>query len=506
MKIHAKQGLTAIFGCLFATLIIYGCKHDLPGKEGVSNGSGYPDDIAAIMVTRCATAGCHNAASYMNASRLRLDTWDKLFGGGANGAVVIPFDTANSSLLYYINIDPALGPVATPRMPFLNGDPQHDPALTRAEYFTIRKWIGAGAPDKDGNLPFGSNPDTRQKIYLSQQGCDLVNVIDAERHVTMRNIRVGKTDLIETPHCIRVSKDGRYAYVAFTNGLYMQKIDTRTDAIVGEVKLSEESESAQWNVLHISEDGNQIIVSDLAKGNLKIVNANTMTISLDFGSGIFTHPHGIESNAAFDTFYVTGQDGNVVYKVTKTASPKKIRVDGLPPNFSKDGPNLHEIIMTPDHAKYFVSCENTDEVRVMDAYGDSLIKVFPNLPAKPQEFALSKVRPYVFVSCMETEFPGSVPPRKGAVVVINYKTLEIVKIIEGDFYQPHGIAVDDQRMEFYVASANISTTGRAPHHVSECSGNNGWYNVYDLNTLEPVSKINYETTVAPYSADARFKN
>ncbi len=507
MKLSAKQWLLSLLGCAFTTVIIFSCKHDRPATGNtIDNGgeSNYPDNIANIIVSRCATAGCHNAASYKNASGLRLDTWDKLFDGSSHGAVVIPYDIANSSFLYYINTDPSLGIVGSPRMPYINGDPHNDAPLTRDEYITIRDWVAAGAPDKNGNIPFASNPDTRQKIYLTQQGCDLLSVIDAERKVIMRNIHIGKDAVIEVPHCVRVSKDGMYAYVSFTNGLYVQKIDTRTDQIVGDVKLSEPSDAAQWNVLHISDDGKHLIVSDLARGALKIVNTQTMSIDFDFGYGAFAHPHGIESNPSFDTFFVTGQFGNTVYKITRTASPQSLSVDGQPANVSDQGPNLHEIMMTPDHSKYFLTCENSNEVRVMDAHGDTLVRNFAHLPTKPQELALSHVQPYMFVTCMEAD-PTPVANARGAVVVINYNTLEIVKIIYGDFYQPHGVTVDDDRQLIYIASANISTTGPAPHHVSECAGRNGWYSVYDLNTLAPVNNIRYETSVAPYSADVRFK-
>lgn len=504
MTITARQWLLPVLGTAFLTLVIYGCKHDRPDNEAISGDNMYPEKVANIFVNRCATAGCHNAASYTNAASLRLDTWDKLFNGSSNGAVIIPYDDSASSLLYYINTDPALGPVATPRMPFVNGDPHNDAPLTRDEYLTIRDWVRAGAPDKKGNIPFASNAATRQKVYLTQQGCDLVSVIDAERKVIMRNIHVGKSPGIESPHCVRVSNDGNYAYVAFTKGTYMHKIDTRTDAIVGEVRLSADTESAQWNVLHIADDGKSVMISDLAKGNLKIVNTATMTIDFDFGAGTFVNPHGIESNAAFDTFFVTGQTGNTVYKITKTASPKEISADGNPPNPKNKSLDLHEIIMTPDHSKYFLTCENSNEVRVMDAYTDQLIRVFDNLPAKPQELAISRVRPYVFVSCMEADNPTPVNSR-GAVLVINYNTMQIERTIYGSFYQPHGIAVDDQRQQFYVASANISTTGRAPHHVSVCSGNAGWYDVYDINTLQKVNGVQYQASIAPYSADIRFK-
>src|SRR5690606_13702283 len=127
--------------------------------------------------TKCATSGCHNAQSFANAGGLRLDSWEHLFNGGNNGAVAIPYNVENSSLLYFLNTDSSFGPIAVPTMPL------HQPALSQEEYLAVRDWVAGGAPDKNGNIPFADNPDTRQKIYLTQQGCDLLAVIDGEKKV-----------------------------------------------------------------------------------------------------------------------------------------------------------------------------------------------------------------------------------------------------------------------------------------------------------------------------------
>src|SRR5690606_8378620 len=174
----------------------------------------------------CATAGCHNPISYSGAGGLLLDSLQNLLKGGSNGAVVVPRNPENSSLLYFINTSSDLGNISLPTMP-VNGT-----ALSREEYLTIRKWIEDGAPYADGSLPFTENADTRQKIYLTQQGCDLIAVIDAENKVVMRYIPIGMSAAIESPHCVRVTEDGRYAYVSFMGSNYVLKIDTLKDTVV----------------------------------------------------------------------------------------------------------------------------------------------------------------------------------------------------------------------------------------------------------------------------------
>lgn len=453
----------------------------------------FPDDVRVIIENKCATAGCHNEKSFQNAANLRLDKWEHLWKGSGTGSVIIPYNSANSSLTYFINSNPDLGPVLQPQMP-INGA-----ALSATEYATIKSWIDAGAPDKVGNIPFASDPEKRQKIYISQQGCDLIAVIDAQTNLIMRYIKIGKEPRIEVAHCLRFSPDGRYCYVVFTNGKYLQKIDASTDAVVGDVFLGDGS----WNLMHVSDDGKSALATDYSPFNakVKLLNLETMTVTATYED--FVNPHGIVSNAAFDTFLISSQRGNTVYRLTKKGNVKLFSIDGNEPNFNNQTLDPHEIIMSPDRSKYFLTCESSNEVRVMDTKTNTLLKVIP-VGTKPQEFAISRTKSYLFVSCEEEQTP-EFPNFKGAVYVIDYNTLELVKRIPGPFYQIHGMAVDDRSGRLFIASRNISTTGPAPHHTSECGGRNGFYSVYDINTLQPYTNRRFESSVDPYSADVRFK-
>jgi DNA-binding beta-propeller fold protein YncE len=159
-------------------------------------------------------------------------------------------------------------------------------------------------------------------------------------------------------------------------------------------------------------------------------------------------------------------------------------------------------MMTPNYKKLFITCESTNEVSIMDAYTDAILDSI-RTGTKPQEIAFSQSKPYVFITCME-DAANTRPGCKGSVYVINYNTHEVVTVLYGDFYQPHGIAVDDRYGKIYIASSNSSTLGPAAHHATACDGNAGWYSVYDLNTLAPLNNKRYQVTVMPYSAATRF--
>lgn len=493
---------------LFAAILFAACKPKPSPPVATPDYGRFPDAVGKILVEKCATAGCHNATSYLNCAGLLLDSWEHLFEGGGSGASVVPYSPDFSPLLYFVNTDPSKGTVATPTMPYdaTGKNPNH---LSASEYTTLKEWITNGAPDKDGKIPFAENAATRQKIYLSQQGCDLVAVIDATTNLVMRYIPVGvNTGNIESPHCLKVSADGMYVYVSFLNGTAIQKIDTKTDKVIGTVTLG----TGSWNILYIA-PGDTALASTDWTSNGRIVYANTTNMVLQpwltgSGAGAFVYPHGITSNAGFDTCFITSQYGNVVYRYAhKIPHYKKISVNSNPPtttnNGDKTSPNPHEILMTPDFSKYFVTCEGTNEVRVLDAHSDAVLGVIP-VGTLPQEMAMSRTKPYLFVTCME-DAANPLPGRKGSVYVINYNTYQVVQVLHGDFYQPHGLTVDDRNARLYVASTNSNPSGPAPHHATACGGRAGWYSVYNINTLQPLNSRRYQVTVMPYSADVRFK-
>jgi DNA-binding beta-propeller fold protein YncE len=488
---------TAIALLLAGSGFVSSCRHEAARNISPAATDNFPPEVSRIISTNCAVSGCHNAASYqVSGGSLLLDSWEHLFDGGAHGAVAIPYSPENSSLLYFINNYTDFGPVPADvnmKMP-LNGTP-----LSREEYITMRNWIAEGAPDKNGSIPFATNADTRQKIYASHQGCDYVSVIDAEKNVVMRTIPIGQEVTIESAHSIKVSPDG-YAYVSLWGSQYMMKIDTRTDSLVEKINLG----SPNANMLFVSPNGGELLITSWYHNALLRMNTATKQTTASYGAGKFASPHGIASNRGFDTFFVTEQTGNLVYKIASSGSYKSISIDGRAPNTSS-GPGPHNIMMAPDYSKYFLSCEGSNEIRVMDAYMDTLMEVIP-VGKTPQEMVLSKdpATPYLFVTCLQDS--NTVSVNKGSVYVINYNTNEVVMRIADRYYMPHGISIDDRRGMLYVFSRNIDPAGPVPHHSSSvCGGRSGFYSIYNIKTLQPLNNKRYEVTVDPYSADVRFK-
>jgi len=477
---------------LIVGITLHACKPDDPVID--IEASSYPGEVGKLILTKCATKGCHNDKSKEGAAGLNLETWDKLFEGTRNGAAVIPFSPAQSTLFLFTNTYAHLGVSAIPTMP-LNDSP-----LSETEVILLRDWIANGAPNRDGAVKFADD-SKRKKIYVTNQGCDAVTVFDAASGLPMRYVQVGHGPLNESPHMVKVSPDGQYWYVSFISGEYFQKFRASDDSFVGEINIG----FGSWNTFALTNDSKFAYVADWnSNGNIYYLDLDNLIIKKKYsGSGLLIWPHGTTLSADNKTLYATAQNGNYIYKinVTNPLFPDfaEITLDGSPQVITS--PNVldpHEIAFSPDFSKYFVTCQHSNEVRVFNATNDQLIAQIPT-GSKPQEMSFSKSTPYLFVTC--TEDSVSFPGKRGSVAIINYQNNTLVKTVFTS-WQPHGVSVDDDRKLVYVANRNASASGPAPHHSTECGGRNGSVSTIDLNTLQVLHKKT-EVSVDPYSVAFR---
>ena len=488
--------ITALGAIICMIVISYNCKK----QPAASFYDGqYPTAVGQIIENKCATPGCHTTEAAGSAANLDLSTWTKAFKGSAHGAMIIPYNAAQSWIYYYINTNPQIAPALTPTMP-LNQLP-----LTASEEQTLVDWINQGAPDANGNIAF-SDPNS-SKIYVTNQGCDNVTVFDANTKLASRFINVGNpsgADADVSPHQVKVSPDGKYWYVVFIEGSDIQKYDAATDQLIGNINIGSNGGSGTWTSISILPDGNHAFVASWqSNGELVYVDLKAMKSERQFSGLIY--PHAI--NRYRKTLYVTAQYGNVIYKYSNTDSlanakfppqPKElVLAPGEYPNFNSEL-DPHEIAFTPDSSEYLVTCENSNEVRVFKTSNDSLLAVIP-VGKFPQEMAVSKTSPYVYVTCMYD--PSTAPSTEGSVCILNYKTNTFVKKIQDGLWQPHGITLDENNKVAYVLSQNLTANGPAPHHSSVCGGRNGYSMLIDMSTLNFVPNSKRELSADTY-ADA----
>jgi len=481
--------------------LISSCKYD-KYEAILPSTTGFPEKVDKILTSNCSTPGCHNTASKNAAAGLDLSSWEVMFDGTNNGAVVIPFRSDFSTLCYFTNVDSTLGLVVLPTMP-INKAP-----LSLDDYKILRDWIDAGAPSKEGIIKFSDDP-IRHKFYVANQGCDVVSVFDADRKVAMRMIDVGQNPGAsppESPHNIKVTPDGLYWLVVFLNANIVQVFSTATDQLVKTIPIGN-GIAGGWNTITISSDSKKAYSIDYNGGRVAIIDIDAGTSNTVGPFPITGNPnpnlHGVALNQNNDTLYVTCQDISRILKIplNDISSYEDININPIGPWQLPFPMRPHEIIFSPDYSKYFVTCQDTNvnQVRVFNTSNDQLIQVIP-VGKVPLEFALSVSMNLLFVANTEDDF---FPNMRGSVSVIDLNTLtEVKKIRVG--WQPHGIVADDKKQVVYVANRNVSS-GIAPHHASSCSGKNGYLSIINYSTLERDVNFNPEVSVDPYAITVRIK-
>jgi DNA-binding beta-propeller fold protein YncE len=476
-------------------LIITGCMKDkTPQPDQPDPNSGFPADVSVIINNKCSNTGCHTASSKLAAGGLSMETWDQLFQGGNGGAVAIAYRPDQSWVTYYTNTDTNKGVILSPTMPYLQ------PPLSSAEWQTLYDWLGSGAPNDQGVIPFSSDPN-RKKFYVSNQGCDLVSVFDADTKLCMRAIDVGQNPgSIDVPHQIKISADGQFWYAVFVNGTVIQKYSTADDSYIGSIDIG----TGYWNTLALSPDGKYAYAVDWSDQG-KVAAADLITMQkITYYQGL-SYPHGSWINSTGTTLYVTAQYGNFIYKFDVTnplfASQEEIVIKpGQSPNSVEGTYDPHEIMLSPDESRYFVTCEASNEVRVMDAHTDTLLTVIP-VGQFPQEMGISLAHNELFVTSFYT--PSSEPKTEGSVDIIDLNTLQVVKQLQEGLFEPHGVGVMDDEGYVVISNRNLDIAGPAPHHVSNCGGRNGFIKLIDLNTLDFIPNYRIEVSVDPYSVAVR---
>lgn len=466
---------------IFLYLLFSSCRKDI----GLNNYGNFPNEVGKIFVTQCATSGCHNDASYLAAAGLNLSSWDKLFNGSFSGSPIIPFSSKYSSLCYFIDAYNPLIPINNPTMPL------NKKILNENEVTVIKNWIDAGAPAIDGKIKWSDN-DSRKKMYVTNQGCDVVTVFDAETKLPMRFIEVGIDSVtIEVPHMIKISPDGKYWYVVFTNSNIIQKFSCADDKLIATTNIGS---NYDWNTFIISDDGKRAYcVAWNSNGHIASVDLEQMKLIKNIGG--FAYPHGVGLNAGNDTVYMTAQSGNFIFKLDSgLTSSQQISLDGLPPS-SASSLNPHEFLISTDKQNFYITCSKSNELRVFNIASQIVTQIIPT-GKTPLEMALSTQNNKLFVTCINDTTGGA----KGSVEAINILNYSHQNIKVGA--QPHGLAVDEDRQILYLLSRNLNSSGPAPHHTSVCGGRNGFVNFIDVNTLQ-ILKQKTELSTDPYSAAYR---
>lgn len=477
------KSLIWVYAFLF---IVAGCKRD-----PLSVAADYPEEVGRIIRTKCSSPACHSSTGKINSNGLDLSSWEQLYNGSYHNAVVIPYHPELSLMYALVNI--------TDHADHDRMMPKEGSPLTPLEIMVLKNWIRDGAKNRAEALRFPENKD-RDKIYVANQGCDVVTVFDAESKMIMGVIPVGKTNSIESPHDMFVSPDGKHLYISFFANSMIQRYETATGLFDGEIALGDWG----WHSMSVSGDSRFALVSHLnGDGKVVLLDLQKMETVVKYqGSGYFIYPHGSAMNLNGSLAYITAQQGNFIYKmdITQPLNPEQSMIT-LDPTETPSPMGIYkpyEVEFSPDYQSYYVSCQGTNEIRIFQTSNDSLTGIIKT-PGVPQLMAFSIKEPYMFVTCMEDSANLST---HSSVAVINIQTKQLIKSIETG-YQPRGLAVDDKSGFVYVANRNISGTGWTPHHTTSCGERNGYITLINMKTLELEMNWQAEVSVDPYSVAIR---
>jgi DNA-binding beta-propeller fold protein YncE len=480
---------TSAFAVLVLSLFA-SCKHELP----VLNKSGYPKAVADIMLSKCATGGCHNKSSYEAAAGLNLETWDALFNGSRSGAVVIPYGSEYSALCFFTNTDTSLGIALLPTMPV------GEAPLTTAEYTTLKNWIDAGAMNDEGEVKFESNAD-REKIYVTNRNCDVVTVMDKETLLPMRYVPVGN-GTARFPYRVKVSPDKKYWYVSFfTPSNIIQKFSAETDKLIGELDLG----MGIWTSFAITSNSKYgYFVDNSSPGKIVYADLEQMQVLATWTfNNNFRYPLGIIVNEQLQKLYVGAAYGNFIYNIyiADPLSPviQEMVIDGSSVVKYESALDPVELLLEPGKNECYVACAGSGEIRRIDMLHDSVWATV-SLGAAPAFMDYSVKAKKLFVTCPDdmASFPGN----RGAVVIINASDGLVYKKVNSG-YQPYGIAVDDERGIVAIVNANISSAGPASHHASKCGEKNGNLSFVELSTMSLIKDAKRELVVFPFGISIR---
>jgi DNA-binding beta-propeller fold protein YncE len=380
--------------------------------------------------------------------------------------------------------------------------PLNGSKLSYAEVKSIKEWIDSGAPDISGNVMWADNPD-RKKFYAVNQGCDLITVFDGNSQLPMRCVEVGNKPEGDAPHQLRVSPDGKYWYVLFINNNILQKFRCSDDSYVGSIPLTPlaagtgTENNLDWNTFVISSDGKRAYCASWTR-NGRVSAVDLENARLLHYSPVLFEPHGIALNATEDKLYVAAQTGNFITELdTAFTSATPFYLDNTSSPNTESSVDPHDLILSPDGNAMLITCQKTNDVRVFDMTLKKVTQIVPT-GVYPQEIIYSSASKAYFVSC--TEDNVSFPGKTGVLTRIDAQNYATQKLQCG--HQPHGIAVDEGKKILYVLSRNVSASGPAPHHTSQCAGKNGFINFVDLNTFSLLPG-RYELSVDPYFIAAR---
>jgi YVTN family beta-propeller protein len=388
----------------------------------------YSLHIQPLFTRSCALSGCHSTIS--NAAGLSLASWDDLIKGSTHGEVLIPKLSIRSLLTLLFD-----GTSLRKQHPALTK------SLTQSEINFLKRWIAEGAKNDAGQIPY---EQAKNKVYVPNQGEDNVAIIDAENLVVYKYVNVGNSPAVEGPHFITANE--HFWYVSLIGAGQVWKFDAHTDSVIGKATIP-----GAPALLALTPDGSKLYVSQFTTSStnkIYVVNTQSMTVATQIS--VWSMPHGIRMNHAGTKVYAANMMSDNI-SVINVERDSVIATIPLAEDANPLGPPKYmpmEVAVSPDDNLVAVACSETQEVRIIDATRDSVVKVI-HVGDQPWHVQFIPNGTYCYVTNR----------RENSVSAIHIPMMHVMETISTPvtpkyFDYPHGCDVSSDGRYTFISNEN----------------------------------------------------
>ncbi len=462
-----------IFMLLFATAIyVVSCGESStePGPAPIDYGNittiDYGDHVQPLLDEYAGILAANNIMP----PGLQMDSWANLIKGWERGEAVIPFD-ANNSLLVEL----------TQKLDNSN-------ELTDVKIAFLERWINEGAKNDNDEVPYANSTNL---LYVCSQGEGLVNVIDVDAQVVIRNIDLTAEGFgfpaSAKPHHVEIARDKQHIFVSMIDAQVntVAKISTSTYELVDQITTDIPALMAHHpleDVLYISR-----FMLNNSTTSIFAINSDTME-PLDTGNdGNIILPPGLTVPHAM----AMSADGNYAYTAS-FVEDQFLVVNHNTKEFEEAiplgaGKQPLQGSVSDDDSKVYLSCFGTGEIVVVDVSDPTnrFVSGTVTLGGRPWHSVFNDDGTELYVgNLMMNNF-----------AVIDVATLTPTPYGAGDgsdgLSQPHGIAISPDGKYVFVSGRN--TTGAyVPYYDFGDNSIIGTVTVIDTETNEIAKVIEIE--------------
>jgi DNA-binding beta-propeller fold protein YncE len=275
---------------------------------------------------------------------LLMDSWANLIKGWKHGEVIIPFDAGNSLLIEL-----------TTKLDYQN-------KLRADKLDLLQRWIEQGAKNDNGEIPYANS---QKRLYVCSQGEAIINIIDADALVVIRNIHLTDFGLPQSakPHHIAFSPDGSYFFVSCIDNQVNKilKFDMATNEMAGEATTSVPAlldHHPTENLLYVS----RFMDPQTPLNSIFLLNTETMQPA-ETGHGgdiIFpgnlTIPHAMKMDKTGQYTYTASLAEDQLIIVNHAFKELEDAIF-----LGRDKTPL-QVDVSPDNGRIYISCIGTDQV------------------------------------------------------------------------------------------------------------------------------------------------